>query len=138
MLLLAHILDKLKHGNGNGAVASSASGATLKNNLSLLESGYACTIFSNKSSISSDSNNNYQLTAVKNQGNGIETISKNDINANFFKTTLGLSTDIWDIPDDASIDKLPTLKGVMLSYSDKGNSPEIQIYTYQIMIDCLR
>ena len=112
---------------GNGGLTYTPDGALLKNNLCLIESGKASIIHYN-GSLNKDSKNNYQLeesTAPKNENEkGIETISKKDITSEFFKNILEFSSEIWNIPNDASISNLPTLKSVSESYSDNGVQPE--------------
>ena len=114
----------------NGCVIYDPNGAVLKNNISLLKAGNARTIYyPNNKAPGSDSENNYQLeesTAKKNEDGvgGVRTIKKENVNREFFISTLGFSEDIWNIPEDTSADKLPTLKNESISYTDEGSKPK--------------
>ncbi len=125
------------YGHGCGGIVCSdfnngkpdTKGLNLKNNLSLVigNAGVGAIYNPKRATLSSQSQNNYQLdTAVtKNEEkNGVITISEDDINKDFFINQLGLDTEIWNVSDDSTMDKLPTLKGVSNSYMDEGKRPE--------------
>ena len=123
------------YGNGNGGIVgtdannANSAGLKLKNNLSLVEGNKGVGAIYNykRSKLHSESSNNYQLdtAVVKHENvNGVNTIAKEELDANFFRNTLNLDQSIWTISDDASIDNLPVLKGVSASYSDGGKQPK--------------
>ncbi len=123
------------YGHGCGGIVCSdfdngknTKGLTLKDNLSLVigNGGVGAIYNPKRATLSAQSQNNYQLetATVKNESNGVITISQDKLNAEFFKNKLGLDTNIWNISDDASIDSLPVLKGVSNSYMDDGKRPE--------------
>ena len=121
------------HGNGGiiaGDATRNSEGLQLTNNLSLVEGNKGVGAIYNYSKCKLHpklSYNNYQLdTAVvkHEEDESVKTISKEELDANFFRNTLELSDEIWTISDDASIDNLPVLKGVSASYSDGGKQPK--------------
>ena len=112
--------------SGNGGIVSAANGVLLKNNLSLVSgNGNIAMIYSPKSSISANSENNYCLAesnGYKNTDECVSEISKDDINEEFFKK-LGFNSDIWELKD-ASFDSLPKFKGASVAYDDGGFKPK--------------
>ncbi len=120
------------YGYGNGGIVGAdanngkSDGLTLKNNLSLVEGnkGVGAVYNYKRSKLSSKSQNNYQLDTAVVKHDDVTTVSREELNAEFFRNKLGLDTSIWNISDDASIDNLPTLKGVSNSYIDDGKRPE--------------
>lgn len=124
------------YGYGNGGIVSAdvnngkqTDGLNLQNNLSLVEGNKGVgAIYNIKSTkLSSESKNNYQLDTAIVQNTEelgkVKTISKKDINSNFFKNELKLDSSIWTIDKNASITNLPVLKGVSNSYNDNGKQP---------------
>ncbi len=104
-------------------------GLTLKNNLSLVvgNAGVGAIYNPKRATLSNNSQNNYQLeTAVvkHDESNAVKTIKEEEINAQFFRNDIQLDEEIWNIPEDASISNLPTLKGVSVAYSDQGKQPK--------------
>ena len=113
--------------SGNGGIVSQSNGVVLKNNLSLVNcGGKISTIYNPRNNISDNSENNYHLTettSFKNEGNGINEVSINDINEEFFRDKLKLDTNIWNI-ENSSYEVLPVQKGVTQSFNDGGFQPE--------------
>ncbi len=119
---------------GNACLVFEAN-ALMQNNLCLVESSNAKTIYY-RGQPAKDSKNNCQLeetTAVKNEdSDAVRTISKSEITADFFRK-LEFKEDTWNIPEDCSISNLPTLKGASVAYTDEGskpNSTEVYIPDY--------
>ncbi len=114
--------------SGNGGIVSNANGATLKNNLSLMDStANISTIYNPKDGvgISADSENNYQLedtASTKQEHKGIKSVLKADINDKLFED-LQFNKNIWNI-DNTSFENLPTLKGNTVAYLDGDVKPE--------------
>ncbi len=127
-----------EYGYGNGGIisnhqnpeSSKDSTVNLDHNLSLVEGNHAVAPIYNFEgcSLSKKSEKNYQLdTAVTpndTKDGTVETISRKDINKAFFEKDLKLDKNIWIIPDNASAENLPVLKGVSTSFNDEGTQPK--------------
>lgn len=92
---------------------AAGNGVTLINNVSLADGKLGTRVIGTTTTYTNSSKNNYEIEeselASNSNNNQIKTISKNDIDEEFFKDTLKWDDEIWRL-DNVNIDKLPTLK----------------------------
>lgn len=106
---------QMTNSHANAGIIGYASGnnVTLINNISLADGQLGTRVIGTTTTYTKDSKNNYEIEeselASNSNNNQIKTISKNDINEEFFKDTLKWDEKIWTL-DNVNIDKLPTLK----------------------------
>lgn len=101
------------HANAGIIGYVSGNSVTLINNISLADGNQGTRIIGATTGYTNDSKNNYEIEESRlssnNNNNRVKVISKDNINEEFFKETLGWDNEIWRL-EDVNADKLPTLR----------------------------